>query len=116
MWAASRELLHEGGSRLFFMLTCTQYLMLILVCYVAFKGPLKAALASKPAIVVLMLGTNDAKFHNWGPLHDEFPVDYKSMIDEFKNVSTKPTIYLMVRRRGIHDTYNNFTTLNALEY
>ena len=29
-------------------------------------GPLKAALASKPAIVVLMLGTNDAKFHNWG--------------------------------------------------
>ena len=59
-------------------------------------GPLKQALASKPAIVVLMLGTNDAKYHNWGPLHAEFPVDYKSMIDAFKNVSTKPKIYLMV--------------------
>lgn len=28
-------------------------------------GPLKQALASEPAIVVLMLGTNDAKFQNW---------------------------------------------------
>ena len=59
-------------------------------------GPLKQALASKPAIVVLMLGTNDAKWKNWGPLSAEFPVDYKSMIDAFKNVSTKPKIYLMV--------------------
>lgn len=32
-------------------------------------GPLKQALASQPAIVVLMLGTNDAKYANWGALH-----------------------------------------------
>ena len=59
-------------------------------------GPLKQALASKPGIVVLMLGTNDAKFRNWGPLHAEFPVDYKSMIDAFAALTPKPEIYLMV--------------------
>jgi lysophospholipase L1-like esterase len=59
-------------------------------------GPLKQALASKPGIVVLMLGTNDAKFHNWGPLHSEFPIDYTAMINTFKNVSSNPKIYLMV--------------------
>jgi len=59
-------------------------------------GPLKQALASQPSIVVLMLGTNDAKYANWGPLHDEFPVDYMSMIDDFKNISTGPKIFLMI--------------------
>lgn len=59
-------------------------------------GPLKQALASKPGIVVLMLGTNDAKFHNWGPLHAEFPVDYASMIAEFAALTPKPLIYIMV--------------------
>lgn len=59
-------------------------------------GPLKEALLSKPSIVVLMLGTNDAKYRNWSPLHAEFPVDYTSMINVFKNVSTRPKIFLMV--------------------
>jgi lysophospholipase L1-like esterase len=60
-------------------------------------GPLKQALASKPAIVVLMLGTNDAKFGNWkGANIAQFPIDYKSMIDEFVALDTKPTVYLMV--------------------
>ena len=60
-------------------------------------GPLKQALASKPAIVVLMLGTNDAKYGNWkGSNIDEFPVDYKSMIDLFTALSTRPKIFLMV--------------------
>ena len=59
-------------------------------------GPLKQALASQPAIVVLMLGTNDAKYRNWGPLHAEFPIDYMAMVNDFKNLSTTPKIYLMV--------------------
>jgi len=58
-------------------------------------GPLRFALESKPDIVVLMLGTNDAKVNNW-KLHAEFPVDYKAMIDTFKNLSSQPKIYLMV--------------------
>ena len=60
-------------------------------------GPLRFALESKPDIVVLMLGTNDAKTNNWhAPLVREFPIDYKAMIDTFKNVSSNPKIYLMV--------------------
>jgi len=58
-------------------------------------GPLKQVLASKPGIVLLMLGTNDAKFHNWGPLHGSFPTDYKAMIDQFSALIPKPIIYLM---------------------
>ena len=42
-----------------------------------------------------MLVTNDAKFRNWGPLHAEFPVDYKSMIDASAALTPKPEIYLM---------------------
>eukprot|EP01043_Picozoa_sp_COSAG02_P058170 COSAG02_NODE_7195_length_3126_cov_1.920714_2_plen_431_part_00 len=60
-------------------------------------GPLKQALASKPAIVVLMLGTNDAKYGNWkGANIAQFPIDYKAMIDEFVALETKPRVYLMV--------------------
>ena len=81
-------------------------------------GPLKQALASQPDIVVLMLGTNDAKFRNWGPLHDEFPVDYQAMIADFKNVTSSsgaaPKIYLMVppplyqnNRYGMNQTVIN---------
>ena len=55
-------------------LTCHPGVIAGVQCRYWTTGPLKQALASKPAIVVLMLGTNDAKFHNWGPLHDEFPV------------------------------------------
>lgn len=59
-------------------------------------GPLKQALASEPTIVVLMLGTNDAKVRNWAPHSSEFPGDYMEMVNDFKNVSTKPKVYLMV--------------------
>ena len=58
-------------------------------------GPLKQA--SKPAIVLLMLGTNDAKFGNWkGANIAQFPIDYKSMIDEFVQLPSKPMVLLMV--------------------
>jgi hypothetical protein len=80
-------------------------------------GPLKQALASKPAIVVLMLGTNDAKFTNgnWkGANIAQFPIDYKSMIDEFVALDTSPTVYLMVpvplyqhQRYGMNQTVIN---------
>jgi acyl-CoA thioesterase-1 len=59
-------------------------------------GPLKQVLSFSPAIVVLMLGTNDAKSKNWGPFHAEFPLDYKAMIDELNTISTHPKVYLMV--------------------
>jgi len=80
-------------------------------------GPLRFALESKPDIVVLMLGTNDAKTGNWhAPLISEFPVDYKAMIDAFKNVSSDPKIYLMVPPPLYQDgAYGmNQTVINSL--
>jgi len=83
-------------------------------------GPLRFALEAKPDIVVLMLGTNDAKFNNWGPHSAEFPVDYKAMIDTFKNVTSTngghPKIYLMVPLPLYQDgAYNmNQTVINSL--
>ena len=79
-------------------------------------GPLRFALESKPDIVVLMLGTNDAKVNNWRPLHAEFPVDYKTMIDTFKNLTNVPKIYLMVPPPLYQDgAYGmNQTVINSL--
>ena len=60
------------------------------------QGPFKEALASKPDIVVLMLGTNDARVKNWAALHAEFPIDYMAMIEEFKGVNANAKIYVMI--------------------
>lgn len=65
-----------------------------------------ALLKSNADIVVIMLGTNDAKSKethgasNWE--NDgktgaaQFEADYKSMIDIIKNFTSKPTIYTMI--------------------
>lgn len=58
------------------------------------------ALAFAPDIVVLMLGTNDAKRGNWGPggrnLAAQFPADYTAMIKSFTDLSSRPTVHVMV--------------------
>lgn len=51
------------------------------------------ALAFKPNIVVIKLGTNDSKTHNW--VHGaEFGKDMQQMIDSLKDLPSKPKIYL----------------------
>jgi lysophospholipase L1-like esterase/pimeloyl-ACP methyl ester carboxylesterase len=52
-----------------------------------------AALASKPDIVIIMLGTNDTKPQNWR-LKDHFAADYKDLIEQFKNLPAKPRIFI----------------------
>ncbi|WP_198405782.1 GDSL-type esterase/lipase family protein [Chitinophaga caeni] len=47
----------------------------------------------QPDIVVIKLGTNDSKPQNW-KFKDEFAADYKSMIDQFKALPSKPKIYI----------------------
>ena len=44
-------------------------------------------------IVVIMLGTNDVKPHNWAD-HGKFVLDYTALIESYKNLSTQPTVYL----------------------
>jgi acyl-CoA thioesterase I len=48
--------------------------------------------ACKPAIIVLMLGTNDTKTNNWNAKNYE--KDYQAMIDTFKTISSNPKIYM----------------------
>jgi lysophospholipase L1-like esterase len=47
----------------------------------------------KPDVVIIMLGTNDTKPQNWAH-HDEFYADYKNMIEIFKNLPSKPRVFI----------------------
>lgn len=51
------------------------------------------ALAMKPDIVIIMLGTNDTKPQNW-KFEKEFEADYRALVQSFKRLDSKPTIYL----------------------
>ena len=53
----------------------------------------RKALAFRPDIVVIKLGTNDTKPQNWKHA-GEFEKDLNAMIDAFSNLETKPKIYL----------------------
>jgi len=53
----------------------------------------KDAIASNPTIVVIMLGTNDAKTWNWAN-GANYSADYNSMIGIFRALSSKPSIFL----------------------
>ena len=75
-----------------------------------------AALKSNASLLILMLGTNDAKFQNWGPHADEFPSDYAEMVHNFASLPSKPKIWLMVPPPLYQDgRYNmNQTVINTL--
>lgn len=54
-----------------------------------------AAIASKPNIVFIKLGTNDSKTFN-RPFYNEFENDYKELISSFSKLETKPRIILLL--------------------
>jgi lysophospholipase L1-like esterase len=58
-------------------------------------GKLGQALALKPDIVVIELGTNDANNFagQWNTMGPEFKRDYLAMIDTLRTLSVKPKIY-----------------------
>ena len=53
----------------------------------------KASLASSPKTVIVMLGTNDAKPHNWNA--ERYRNDLRNLVNEYKQLPTKPKIILM---------------------
>jgi lysophospholipase L1-like esterase len=53
----------------------------------------KDALAFNPNVVIIKLGTNDAKTLNW-KFKNEFVSDYKDMIDCFAKLPAKPRIWI----------------------
>ena len=46
-----------------------------------------------PDLVVLMLGTNDAKERNWGG-KAAFAADYRAMIEHFRELPSKPKVWV----------------------
>ena len=69
----------------------------------------KDAIAMKPDVVVIKLGTNDSKPQNW-KYREEYINDYKSLIKEFKKNGNNPVIYVCLPvpaygiRWGINDS------------
>jgi lysophospholipase L1-like esterase len=57
------------------------------------KGKFKEALASKPDVVVIMLGTNDSKPQNWKH-KDQFAADLKDMVGRFQKLESKPRVFI----------------------
>lgn len=51
------------------------------------------ALVYNPDIVIIKLGTNDSKPVNW-QFKDDFEKDYGEFVDVFKNLSSKPKIFI----------------------
>lgn len=53
----------------------------------------EAALAMEPDVVIIMLGTNDTKPHNWK--HEaEFEADYRALVISFQTLKSKPKVFL----------------------
>ena len=53
------------------------------------------ATTSNADIVVIMLGTNDAKKQNWEHLHNQYSSDYADLIEAFNQMASNPTILIM---------------------
>ena len=66
-----------------------------------------------PDIVIIMLGTNDAKSRNWVHKANYVP-DYDLMIDHYRNLSSHPTVYIntcpTVFNRGNYSVSNSIVT------
>lgn len=66
-----------------------------------------------PNIVVIMLGTNDAKDANWAN-HASFNSDYNALVAHYRNLSTHPVVYVMTPPFVYNNGFggNMATTLN----
>ena len=53
----------------------------------------QAALAMEPAIVIIMLGTNDTKPQNW-KFEAEFEADYRELVKSFQSLKSKPKVFV----------------------
>lgn len=51
------------------------------------------ALAMKPDVVIIMLGTNDTKPQNW-KFESEFVADYTELVKSFQALESKPRVYV----------------------
>ncbi|RYD41470.1 MAG: sialate O-acetylesterase [Verrucomicrobiaceae bacterium] len=57
------------------------------------EGAFKEAQEYKPDVVIIMLGTNDTKPHNWQH-KDDFAKDYKDFVKTFQRLKPEPRVYI----------------------
>jgi MYXO-CTERM domain-containing protein len=55
-----------------------------------------ASKAFGPAIVVIMLGTNDSKTANWRGGNNMYDADYRAMIGEYQALASKPRVFAVL--------------------
>jgi len=67
-------------------------------------------LAANPDAIIIKLGTNDSKPHNW-VLKDDFVSDYSFLIDAFAELPSKPKIWICYPVPAFND---NFGISNAV--
>lgn len=63
------------------------------------------AKAFNPSVVVIKLGTNDTKTHNWTKGAEEFQQSMQAMIDTLKALPSKPKIYLCSPIPALKDSW-----------
>ena len=54
------------------------------------------AVKSQSDIVIIMLGTNDAKRNNWAQHGSEYADDYAAMVDSFRSAKPDTQVWSMV--------------------
>ena len=64
-----------------------------------------------PDIVLLMLGSNDSKMHNWKNI-DIFLKDYREMVAHYQSLLSKPLVYLMTPPAQFIVRNNNSVNFN----
>ena len=69
------------------------------------EAAFKNALDFLPQVVFIKLGTNDSKPYNW-KYKDEFYADYAAMIDTFRQLSSKPEIWVITPAKVYKTLYD----------
>ena len=62
------------------------------------------AMRSNPDLVIIMLGTNDTKPQNW-KYKSLYKKDYKNLINQFKQLSTHPKVWIALPPPVFEDKY-----------
>jgi lysophospholipase L1-like esterase len=68
------------------------------------QGAYSQALAAEPDAVIIKLGTNDSKSHNW-VYKDEYVSDYLFLIDSFAELPSKPIIWICKPVPAFNDNF-----------
>jgi lysophospholipase L1-like esterase len=63
------------------------------------------AKAYQPDVVIIKLGTNDSKSHNWENFKNDFKSDYKAMIRSFQDLESKPIVMLGIPAPVVKDEF-----------